>query len=218
MFTKKVLAVVLEVSAIVVGVIAYVDHSTAAFKDAYGTYAQYADDQEIDAYVPGAADNPTRQQLNKVLTEILMGKLSDTKRLDDARTGLALINEARQQIDVIGDRGGPVDQAIGGMESNLNPLDQFVTHGKVADIVTLAKKRADIVSDVRAYSYSADAETTNIFDQIISDKGKLTPAYIKNLNDKVPDLENQFDQRSNLYVDLQNVSNSIHADAKSLGW
>lgn len=100
-----------------------------------------------------------------------------------------------------------VDAQIAKMQ--VNTLDNAAPNDRARSIIALAKTRSSIVADIRAYSYRTDFEISEIFNTIIADKGVLTNAYVISLNDEIPAVETEFDQRSNLYLELQSTAQKI---------
>jgi len=169
------------------------------FSDSYAAYAVLAAAHGNAAFIPTVDDNPLRQELNRVLVEVLAGEISDSRRLELAQRGLLLLDEAEKQIDTIGERGEAAQTAIVVME------DSASGRGRT-DIVALARERISIISDIRGLSYRANFYTAEIFNRVIRDGGKLTAAHTKELNDQTPVVEEQFDLRANLYTELESTN------------
>ena len=171
---------------------------------AYDTLAAQADNA---AYIPGAQTNPVRVALDQDLTEVLDQSISVPKRLAFADQGLADLKDSESQIDAISSTTEKVDAQVAKMQVNM--LDNAAPNDKARSIIALAKQRSSIISDIRAYSYRTDFEISEIFTTIIADKGVLTNDYVVSLNNEIPAVETEFDQRSNLYLELQNTAQQI---------
>ena len=198
----------LLVCAIGVGVFLYGNRATdQTFSTDYAIYADIAAQADNAAYVPGAQSNPVRVALDQALTQILEGTISDSERLTLANEGLTLVQQSEDQIGDISSTSAKVDVAIAKMQVDV--LNGFAPSAKVAQIIALAKERQSITSDIRAYSYKADFETSQIFTTIVADKGELTDAYITELNAEIPDVETEFDKRSDLYDQLFTTAQQI---------
>ena len=213
--TKKI-RVLLIVIAVVCLLFWYFYYTTGRFISAYSSYAALSLDDENVVNVPAQPDNPVRREMNQMLAEVLSGNLSPAGRLQKAQRGLDLAHQSEHILDPIQDRGGDVDQAIDGMQKSANTLSRFSSFGREEKIVALAKRRADIVSDIRALTIRANFETGKIFQHVIDDKGKLSDAYVTELNAEIPDVEAQFNRRSGLYAELGEVSDSIVKEYLSL--
>ena len=132
---------------------------------------------------------------------------SAPKRLAFATQGLVDLKDSESQIGDISSTTDKVDAEIAKMQ--VDTLDNVAPSDKARSIIALAKTRSSTISDIRAYSYRTDFEISQIFSTIIADNGVLTNAYIISLNNEIPAVETEFDQRSNLYLELQNTAQQI---------
>lgn len=192
--------------AVLSGFALYRQIERSAFVGAYRAYAQRADSMDNAAFVPAAANNPIRQQLNNTLVRVLSDDSSAAARLEEARSGLEYLKQATVQIDQIEN----LEPQIAALAASASIVGDITTGYRMSDIVGWAKQRAAIVSDIRALSYRANYETQTIFERIIEEGGTLTPEHIIELNNKIPAVEEQFNRRSNLYRDLETVAGKIH--------
>ncbi len=207
----------LSVVAIVCGALIYMIHlSSAQFARDYEVYAFLAKTQQNDAFIPGAPNNPVREQLNRILSDVLTKKMSAAERLALVKGGQASLDEADAQIDQITISTEAADTAIAKMQ--VDTLRAFSISQTARELIALAKKRSATISDIRAYSYRADFEIRQIFDRIIADDGRLSDAYIKELNAAIPEMESQFDKRSGLYNELQKIGEEIDQKSKEIGF
>ncbi len=189
----------------------FASRSASHFAAQYSAYAALAHIQEQAAYVPAAPDNPVRQQLNLVLSLVLDPTTSSIKRLADAKQGLTLLNQLGAQVDAIGDASDKANLAIAQMQ--IETLKDFGTSGQTLSLIDLAKQRSSIIEDIRGLSYRANYETETIFQRIVDDNGALTASHVTDLNSEIPNVEAQFDHRSNLYSQLEAVSATINKQA-----
>ena len=209
-------AVLLLIVLVILGLWYHVRATRNAFDDAYLTYAELAQRGDTAAYVPGVQDNPIRQQLNSVLTEVLADTVSPTQRLGRAQEGLLLLAESEQQINSIGELSDQITVALARMDLAAKNASDLTKKGTMRRIVSLAKDRLQIVQDIRGLSYRANFETEKIFTRIIEDGGSLTSSHITELNRQVPEVEAQFNRRSNLYRDLETVYRELSESYASL--
>lgn len=173
------------------------------FAASYETYAALASAHSNAAFVPAVEDNPLRRELNLTLARCLSDEsLKTADRLELARRGRQLLDEAEKQIDVIGETGEEIENAIEIMEAR-------AAGSARADIVALARERFRIIGDIRGLSYRANFHAAEIFNRIIDDGGKLTDAHVTELNEKVPLVEGQFDERTNLYSELESANSRM---------
>lgn len=173
-----------------------------AFKKSYDTYASLSDIHVNAAFTPATEANPLRQELNRVLADVLSADLSNTERLVRAQRGSSLLNELEKQIDAIGDAGESVAQEIEHME-------QTASGSERKEIVTLSLERQRIIGDIRGLSYRASYHTAEIFNRIIEERGDLTSMHVADLNNQIPLVEEQFDRRTALYDELEAIDGRI---------
>jgi hypothetical protein len=95
-------------------------------------------------------------------------------------------------------------------------LASLASSDQARQIIALAKSRASIISDIRAYSYRTDFDINTIFTRLVADRGALTDQYVLDLNSQIPAVEASFNKRSDLYTELQNTSDSIASIYSSL--
>jgi len=205
-----------RLSIVVVGIFAalalfayHIHVSTDKFAQAYRDYAVAANISDLGALVPGAANNPVRMQINDILTQVLANKMSDAQRLALSKQGLNLLTYSKNQIDAMTPKSDASDAAEKKMEDSTDFITSTFSNGLPQKIITLAKERHAAISDIRAYSYRADADTQRIFEHIVNDNGALPDSYIQELNNDEPAEEAQFSDRQNRYYDLQNISGEI---------
>jgi hypothetical protein len=199
---------VIIVCALIVGAFMFVtQQSGKAFDAEYAVYDTLAAQADNAAYIPGAQTNPVRVALDQDLTEVLDQTIDAQKRLAFADQGLIDLKDSESQIDDISSTTDEVDAQIAKMQ--VNTLDNAAPDDRARSIIALAKQRSSIIADIRAYSYRTDFEISQIFNTIIADKGVLTNAYVISLNNEIPAVETEFDQRSNLYLELQNTAQQI---------
>jgi hypothetical protein len=181
--------------------------SDKTFDTEYAVYNDLAAQADNSAYIPGAVTNPIRVALDRDLTEVLDQSNAAPKRLAFATQGLADLKYSENQIGDISSTTAKVDAQIAIMQ--VNNVDNAAPNEKARSIIALAKTRSSIISDIRAYSYRTDFEISQIFSTIITDKGVLTNDYVISLNNEIPTVETEFNQRSNLYTQLQNTAQKI---------
>ncbi len=180
--------------------------SSEEFSEKYMTYKALADAHETAAYLPGSPTNPIRQELNTVLSQVLTSGLSMEERLRHAENGLALLKISERQIDAIGEHAEVVDRSILALEHSL-PMSVIGTG--MEEVIELAKRRAAIIADIRGLSYRANFHTSEILSRIVQDEGKLTDAHVIDLNAQIPQVEEQFDARANLYSELEGIDGQL---------
>ncbi len=199
---KKLFVTVLAVALFLCVFLGYKSYFSWQFKKSYEIYATLSGLHVNVALLPAVGDNPIRQELNRMLADVLATQLSENDRLVRAERGLFLLSALEKQIDAIGDSGEAVSKALGELESR-------ATGSERQEVVDLALERVRIIGDIRGLSYRASYHTAEIFNRVIQDGGALTPEHVKELNDQIPLVEEQFDRRSGLYNQLESIGRRI---------
>ncbi len=172
------------------------------FTRSYDIFATLSEAHVLAAFLPATNENLLRQELNRMLSDVLAAELSDSERTLRAERGLVLLGELEKQIDAIGERGEAVSR-------ELETLEARASGGERQEIVRLALERMRIIGDIRGLSYRANYHTADIFNRVLGDGGRLTPEHVKDLNTQIPVVEEQFDRRAGLYSELESVNKSI---------
>lgn len=186
-----------------------VNRSRASFEETYVAYAALVGEYTNAAYLPAAGNNPVRDRVNRLLVEVLAKDFAQADRLASAKEGLQRLEEIEAQIDVMGSTGEQVTAAIDAMEKSAHAVGNIPARGKMSSIVELARTQVSIVSDIRGLSYRANFETAEIFQRVIDDGGVLADSFIIELNNKLPEIEKDFDARTNLYSELTSIGERI---------
>lgn len=173
------------------------------FTESYILYASLASKNQNDAFIPAAAANPLRQELNDALGQSLAKETSAANRLRIAQHGLDLIHAINKQVDQITESEAPIGAAIDVFKLSAQNPGNLRNRGTMMELVTLAQEQLVIIGDIRGYSYRANFETQQIFNRLITEKGELTDAYVNELNAMLPNVEEQFSKRESLYIKLE---------------
>ena len=211
-YVRKILGTLIVVSVI----FGYVMYASNEFLHAYATYARLSKANVEAAYMPGAEQNPIRQHLNTILSQVLARPMSAKERLSFAREGLAVLKEGETQIDTIGDSGDKVQLSITYMEAKSKAPGALFLRSESDRILTLAKQELNINADIRGLSYRANFHTAEILNRIVLDQGELTAAYSEELDRQLPAVEEQFNKRTNLYKQLEAVNNLMQEESARL--
>lgn len=193
---------------LIVGAYAYHRFALYRFEAAYRTYAALATRHDEAALIPMLPENPLRRDLNNALTAVLTNDLSADERLERAREGLVLLVLAEGNIDAVGDVGEDATAAVFALEEWVSPAALGAYPAQKA-LVELAHQRLSAVSDIRGLSYRANHDTKTIFERIIEDDGELTVAHGEALERQLPDVEEQYDRRSNLHLEVDSLAADI---------
>ncbi len=211
-FTRNTILVAALVAILLVCIfVGYKLYFAWQFNKSYDTYATLSGLHVNAALLPAVGDNPVRQELNRTLADVLAEQLPTSERLERAERGLVLLNALERQIDAIGDSGEAVSKALGEMEARASGSER-------REIVDLALERLRVIGDIRGLSYRASYHTAEIFNRVIADGGALTPEHVKELNNQIPLVEEQFDRRTGLYDELESINNAILRTVSELSW
>jgi hypothetical protein len=123
---------------------------------------------------------------------------------------LTLLVLAEGHIDAVGEVGEDVTKALLAMEEEAS-VASLTGFGVEKNIIDLAHRRLNIIADIRGLSYRANHDTKTIFDRVLADRGALTSAHSASLDRLLPEVEEQFNRRSNLYLELDDVGSRIRA-------
>lgn len=206
---KRLILILATACVCVLAFVLYRAFFSWQFTKSYETYATLSAQHVTAAFLPATNDNQIRQELNRMLSDVLAVELPVQDRLERAQRGLLLLAELEKQIDAIGDKGEAVSHALGELESHASGADR-------AEIVSLALERMRVIGDIRGLSYRANYHTAEIFNRVISDGGSLTDEHISELNAQVPLVEEQFDRRSGLYSELESINSQVARAYKDL--
>lgn len=214
--TPVALGILLVVVCVTLGAVLY--RSSASLATDVGVFAASQKLFSESAFLPGAATNPTRDSANRALAAALSTTASPNQRLIAAKDGLVYTKILEGEIDAIATARDTTAGARSQLSNDRFSFSALPWERRISTLLTLADKQAQIIADIRGLSYSANYHTTEIFKQIVADDGALSPAYVAKLNSEIPQVEADFNNRSNLYLELQQVDSDIrHALAELPG-
>ena len=197
-------------------VLGYIFWSGTRLKRNYVSFHEAQAAYEAAAFKPGTESNPIRQAVDMLLADVLDRNTLTADRLEKSRRGIAHLNDIETEIDDIKTKGDDVASLRAGLEDAARAVG--TNRESARTLVDLAKRQAEIIADIRGLSYRADFYTDEVFERIIDDQGQLTDDHIRYLNDLIPQLEEQFNRRSNLYTELQENSDTMARIATELGY
>lgn len=209
------LILVVFVVVIAIGVFVYM--SGTGLSKSYAQFETAQSGYEEAAYKPGAEENPVRQEVNMLLSQVLQVEMTQQERIDKARQGITRLNDMEEQIDEIKAKGDVAAPLLDSFEKKANSPAALSHRADLTKLIALSKRQAEIISDIRGLSYRADYHTTEVFERIIDDAGEMTDAHKTYLNDQIPQLEEQFNKRTNLYTELENNRGQMNALATKIG-
>lgn len=213
--SRKLISISIVLACIALGYAWYA--STQALAADARKYADAYKALSDAAFLPGAAANPVRSAANRALVEVLTGTLSPAERIERARDGQSLLKDIELEIDAIPDVRSTADTARERLVARQYTVGGLWHAKRLRDIGGLAAEQGVLVEDIRGLSYGANYHTDKIFSRVIADTGVLDSAFVATLNAEIPQVEEQFNRRSNLYADLQQVDYKMETLLVSLG-
>jgi hypothetical protein len=175
----------------------------ALFVIEYQRYAALSSEHSNYAFAPGVSSNPVRNELNRVLSEVLARPMGGGERLQLAERGLDLLKGMELQIDRIGSAGEAAEAQLNTAEWAGYKFGNIFAREKVRAVFLHAREEAAIIGDIRGLSYRANFHTEQILKRVVEDGGALTAEHVSALNRELPQVEIQFNERTNLYTKLQ---------------
>lgn len=181
----------------------YSHYSKKQFIRAFQKYQELSTVQQDAAFTPAAATNPRRESLNQTLATILAPNTTPPNRIALANQALQLIKQMNAEIDVIGEDTDPVTNSVEELDRIAKKPGNMYNRARMLALVDQAQKEMATIEDIRGLSYRANFEIVQVCNRILFERGVLSQAYTRELNDKLPEVEAQFTQRQNAYADLQ---------------
>ncbi len=214
--TRTILFVVLG-ALIVAGYALWSWRASSGFSARYAAYYEAEQRYIIAANKPAAASNPIRQQVSLLLSEVLQVQMQNNLRIEKAQQGIRHLDDMEGQIDAIKLEADKVLPLLDELERSARSPGNALWREESSELIRLARRQIEIISDIRGLSYRADYYTTEIFERIIDDNGVMTDEHTQYLNDIIPQLEEQFDKRANLYSELKENDDGMKKLAGELG-
>lgn len=177
--------------------------------DLLSAYKTAANTHGNAAYLVGASDNPLRRELNLRLAKSLAKETSASDRITFSNEGLEILKASERQIDEIGNTAEPEVSGLVALEHGMYSPGNILVVTRIGEVAGLAHDRLKILEDIRGLSYRANYETGKIFQHFIDEKGVLTDSYITELNNLLPEVEENFDRRQSLYIQLEAIDNKL---------
>lgn len=174
----------------------------SAFSSAQRAYAQAA-------FLPGSSTNDERELLNRSLATVLANTATPAARLAAAQASDQLLHDIELEIHAIADARDAAASARATLAARRHSFAALRYHAALGDVDALAARQSSIIEDIRGLSYAANYHTGQIFQHIRADKGVLTPAYTAFLNSEIPQMEQEFNKRSNLYLELESIDSQL---------
>lgn len=197
-------------------VFAYGLYCRALFVIEFQKYSVISDSHSNYAYAPATEANPVRNELNRVLSEVLARPMGEGERSELAKRGLDMLRGMELQIDRIGSSGEEAEAQLNKAEWAGNKFGNIFIREKVREVFLHAREEAALIADIRGLSYRANFHTEQILKRVVEDGGVLTAEHVSALNRELPQVEIQFNERTNLYTKLQSESARTDKEFESI--
>lgn len=202
--------------AVVLIVFAYWTYCRALFVIESQKYNAFSNAHTNFAYAPAAEENPVRNELNRVLSEVLARPMSEGERIELAKRGLDMLRGMELQIDRIGTSGEETEIQLNRAEWAGYKFGNIFIREKVREVFLHAREEVALIADIRGLSYRANFHTEQILKRVVEDRGALTAEHVSALNRELPQVEIQFNERTNLYATLQSEHLRTEKEFKSI--
>ena len=173
-----------------------------SFIDAYGSYAETADRVETLVHMPGVEGNDDRAELFRLLTTILTESLTPTRREELARLAFNNLTALKKEIDGAQTAQAQLYERLQDLDTASRAFSSIVLQQKVGEVVTLARKRAELTARITAVLSEINDHTYAIVTRILADGGELTPEHVQSINTTTDFAEERSETLANLYSEL----------------
>lgn len=179
------------------------ERSTAiAFIDAYGEYAEVAEEVEHLVYLPGTKGNTERSELLALLNSILTEDLEPERRATLARLAFANLDGIKKEIDSAQIAQAKLYLVLQDLDNASREFSSIELRRHVDGIVTMARKRAELSAHITSILSEINEQTYAIITRILADEGVLSAEHISAINSATAEAEKRFALLEGLYVEL----------------
>jgi hypothetical protein len=173
-----------------------------AFIDTYGDYAEVADRVDLLVHLPGAAGNTDRAELRQLLENILTEQLEPARRDALARLAFKNLDTINKEIDAAQAAQAELYERLQELDNAARVFRAMQLRSKAEEVVTYARKRAELSARVTAVLAETHEQTYAIITRVLEEEGVLSDAHIIDINDSTSTAEARHDTLSGLYVEL----------------
>jgi hypothetical protein len=179
------------------------EKSTAiAFIDVYGEYSAIANSVESLVHLPGTKGNTERSELLALLNSILTEDLEPERRATLARLAFANLDGIKKEIDSAQIAQAKLYQVLQDLDNASREFSSIELRGHVEEIVTMARKRAELSAHITSILSEINEQTYAIITRILADEGALSAEHVSSINSVTADAEKRFVLLEGLYVEL----------------
>jgi uncharacterized secreted protein with C-terminal beta-propeller domain len=182
-----------------------------AFIETYGDYVEVAETVELLVNIPGVKNNADRAELLTLLDSILTANMTDEKRDSLARLAYTNLNTLEKEIDAAQSAQATLYEKLQQLDSVARRFNSIELQNRAMDIVSHARKRAEISARITSILSETNEQTHAIITRILADNGKLSQTHIIEINEATADAQARFDTLRMLYQELQQKKKEIDA-------
>lgn len=173
-----------------------------AFIDAYGAYADVAEQVELLVHIPGTEGNQDRAELLGLLNSILTESMDDSRREELARLAFTNLTALKKEIDAAQAAQAQLYETLHDMDTASRAFVGIGYRHDSGEVVSLARKRAELSARITSILSETNDHTYAIITRILEDAGVLTTEHIQDINVATDAAEQRFDTLSELYAEL----------------
>lgn len=173
------------------------------FIEAYGQYTEIANTVENLVHLPGTEGNIDRAELLVLLNSILTDTLVPQRRAELARLAFTNLDSIKKEIDGAQVAQAKLYQVLQDLDDASQAFTSIDLRNRVEEIVTLARKRAEISARITSILSETNEQTYAIITRILADEGVLSNAHVTEINISTAEAEKRFATLENLYIEIQ---------------
>lgn len=173
-----------------------------AFVDAYGAYADVAEQVELLVHTPGTEGNQDRAELLALLNSLLTEPMDEPHREELARLAFTNLTALKKEIDAAQAAQAQLYEALQSMDVTSRSFVGIGHRRDAGNVVALARKRAELSARITSILSETNDHTYAIITRILEDGGALTTEHIQDINAAIDTAEQRFDTLSGLYTEL----------------
>jgi len=178
------------------------DGSSIAFIDAYGAYAEVADEVERMVHLPGTEGNMDRSELLALLNSILTENLEPERREALARLAFSNLDAIKKEIDAAQVAQAALYQVLQDLDNAGRMFTSIELRKRADEIVQLARKRAELSSRITSVLSETNEHTYAIITRILAEKGELSREHVAEINATTKTAEERFSELEELYTEI----------------
>jgi hypothetical protein len=188
------------------------EQEAIAFIDAYGAYADVAGQVDALVHRPGSEGNTDRSELLTLLSSILTERMDAVRREELARLAFNNLTALKKEIDGAQAAQARLYEGLQQLDAASRIFKSIARQRDAADIVRLARERAELTARITAILSEINDHTYAIITKILSDGGELTQEHIQAINATTAGAEERFETLTGVYDALGAKQKTLEAE------